>query len=89
MCESATIFDKQYWVRDDGKGGQLIRARCGADVALTLRDRASGQALLLPDVALKLYVVTGQGAPPAASEPAGGLYLAGGCGEGGMWQLGV
>jgi hypothetical protein len=70
------VFDKQYWVRDDGKGGQVIKARCGAGVSVALTDRATGQAVLLPGVVLKLYVVNGQ-ANCAASEPAGGLYLGG------------
>ena len=73
------MFDRQYWVRDDGKGGQVIKARCGADVALALTDRATGQVVLLPDVTIKLYVVSGQGAAaPSSSEPPGGLYCAGG-----------
>jgi hypothetical protein len=32
VCEDASVFDGQYWVRDDGKGGQVVRAKCGADV---------------------------------------------------------
>jgi hypothetical protein len=84
------VFDRQYWVRDDGRGGQLIKARCGADVSLALTDRTSGQAVLLPDVRLRLYVVSGQtpGAL-AATEPAGGLYLAGGGGGTGGGAQGV
>jgi hypothetical protein len=77
VCESTAVFDRQYWVRDDGKGGQVIKARCGADVSVALTDRATGQAVLLPGVVLKLFVVNGQ-ANPAATDPAGGLYLGGG-----------
>jgi len=73
------VFDKQYWVRDDGKGGQVIKARCGSEVSVQLLDRNTGQALLLPDVTVKLYVVNGQNpGPPGVADPPGGLYLAGG-----------
>lgn len=34
VCEDAAVFDGQYWVRDDGKGGQMVRAKCGADVSV-------------------------------------------------------
>jgi hypothetical protein len=72
------VFDRQYWVRDDGKGGQVIKARCGAEVSLGLTDRATGQAVLLPGVTLKLYVVSGHNtAAVGLTEPPGGLYLAG------------
>jgi hypothetical protein len=81
VCESNDVFDRQYWVRDDGKGGQILRARCGADVGLQLLHRATGSALLLPDVALRLYVVSGQSSSPIGlSEPAGGLYAGGALG---------
>lgn len=72
------MFDKQYWVRDDGKGGQVIKARCGAEVAVQLLDRSTGQPVVLPDVSIKLYVVSGQNiGPPGIGDPPGGLYLAG------------
>lgn len=67
----------------------MIKARCGADVSLDLTDRTTGQAVLLPEVTLKLYVVSGHNAGAvAATEPPGGLYLSGGC-EGSqlVWPL--
>lgn len=83
------MFDKQYWVRDDGKGGQVIKARCGSEVSVQLLDRNTGQALVLPDVTVKLYVVNGQNpGPPGVADPPGGLYLAGGL-RGGHRQFGA
>lgn len=77
VCEASNVFDRQYWVRDDGKGGQVIKARCGAEVSLGLTDRATGQAVLLPGVTLKLYVVSGHNTTAVGlTEPPGGLYLA-------------
>jgi hypothetical protein len=63
-------------VRDDGKGGQLIKAKCGSDVCLQLVDKATGMPLVLPDVRLKLYVVNGQQlAASGPGEAPAGLYL--------------
>eukprot|EP00882_Tetradesmus_deserticola_P022985 GHRQ01025009.1.p1 GENE.GHRQ01025009.1~~GHRQ01025009.1.p1 ORF type:complete len:110 (+),score=61.33 GHRQ01025009.1:60-389(+) len=63
-------------VRDDGKGGQLIKAKCGSDVCLQLVDRLTSSPVVLPDVRLKLYVVNGQQlAGSAFGEPPAGLYL--------------
>jgi hypothetical protein len=75
------VFDRQYWVRDDGKGGQAVKARCGAEVGLQLASRSSGAPLPLPPgVSLRLYVVNGQGSGlPTATDAAGGLYMGGAC----------
>ncbi|KAF8070864.1 hypothetical protein HT031_000945 [Scenedesmus sp. PABB004] len=76
VCDDGDVFDHQYWVRDDGKGGQPIRSRCGADVALQLVERGSGAPAYLPDVRVKLYVINGQQlAASGPGDPPGGLYL--------------
>lgn len=36
------MFDGQYWVRDDGRGGQVLRAKCGADVFVQVRGVRDG-----------------------------------------------
>lgn len=77
VCDEADVFDHQYWVRDDGKGGQVVKAKCGSDVSLQLVDKATGQAVFVPDVRVKLYVVSGQQLTPAnVLEPPGALYAA-------------
>uniref|UniRef100_A0A383V5P7 Uncharacterized protein n=1 Tax=Tetradesmus obliquus TaxID=3088 RepID=A0A383V5P7_TETOB len=76
VCDDADCFDHQYWVRDDGKGGQLIKAKCGSDVCLQLVDKASNTPVVLPDVRLKLYVVNGQQlAGSGPGDAPAGLYL--------------
>ncbi|GBF89575.1 hypothetical protein Rsub_02293 [Raphidocelis subcapitata] len=70
VCDDSSVFDVQYWVRDDGKGGQLVRAKCGADVYVQAIDRASNMPVFLPDVRIKLYVVNGSSASaPSLHEP--------------------
>jgi hypothetical protein len=54
VCDHAYCLDQQYWVRDDGKGGQLIKAKCGADVELQLFRGIDPQPLLQPDVKVKV-----------------------------------
>jgi hypothetical protein len=41
-------------VRDDARGGQLVKAKCGADVVVQLFQGSDPQPLLLPDVQLKV-----------------------------------
>lgn len=41
-------------MRDDGKGGQLIKAKCGADIELHLFRGIDPQPLLKPDVKVKV-----------------------------------
>ena len=56
------MFDAQYWVRDDGKGGQPLRARCGAPVAVQAVDRATGLPVALPaDVQIRVSGACGRG----------------------------
>jgi hypothetical protein len=63
-------------VRDDGKGGQLIKAKCGSDVCLQLVDKATNTPVALQDVRLKLYVINGQQlAGSGPGDPPAGLYL--------------
>ncbi|KAI8474429.1 MAG: hypothetical protein J3K34DRAFT_518168 [Monoraphidium minutum] len=70
VCDDAAAFDGQYWVRDDGKGGQVVRAKCGADVYVQAVDCASGMPAYLPDVRIKLYIVSGApGDAPGLDEP--------------------
>jgi hypothetical protein len=54
VCDDSSVFDVQYWVRDDGKGGQLVRAKCGADVYVQAIDRATNMPVFLPDVRIKV-----------------------------------
>ncbi|KAF6253597.1 hypothetical protein COO60DRAFT_401567 [Scenedesmus sp. NREL 46B-D3] len=76
VCDDADCFDHQYWVRDDGKGGQLIKAKCGSDVCLQLVDKETNSPVVLQDVRLKLYVVNGQQlASSGLGDPPAGLYL--------------
>lgn len=62
VCDDASVFDAQYWVRDDGKGGQPLRARCGAPVAVQAVDRATGLPVALPaDVQIRVSGACGRG----------------------------
>lgn len=78
-CGPSGPWDDQYWVRDDGRGGQVLRARCGADVGVRAVDRATGRPLAPPGLRLRLYVVDGASAPLGAH-----LASAGGAGSPGI-----
>jgi hypothetical protein len=79
MCGDADCLDQQYWVRDDGKGGQSLRGRCGAEVALQLFPRGAGIGCAAvpppPGVRLKLYVISGGVSAPQLNEELPALYL--------------
>jgi hypothetical protein len=50
-------------VRDDARGGQLVKAKCGADVVVQLFQGSDPQPLLLPDVQLKVGDLTPETGP--------------------------
>ncbi len=56
VCEGISCLDQQYWVRDDSKGGQLIKTRCGADIELQLVSRITNQPQFVPDARIKVRV---------------------------------
>jgi hypothetical protein len=53
-CTPSQCLDQQYWVRDDARGGQVVKAKCGADVVVQLFQGSDPQPLQQAGVQVKV-----------------------------------